>query len=361
MTDDFYFYNCHIHTFTAEDVPERFLPLALVKILKTKIGFICMSKLLRGIIPFSDKDMFDRYVRFIKISRLGDQDKIFEECKKYYPDDTRFIVLAMDMAYMGAGQVSRNYEKQLEKLGELAKKENILPFMHVDPRRKNVLELLKYCVEKLNFKGIKLYPPLGYFPYDDRLDPIYEYCEEKNLPVLVHCSPYNPVRFKGKKTELIELLKKSKKPIETKGKNRRQLCKYFTDPDNYLYVVEKYKKLRICLAHFGSEYYWKKYIFKPGDENNWMIKVKNLVSSDRYNNFFTDISFTVNKEVYFSLLKILLSDKKIRQKVLFGSDFYMVETLTDERMFGLHLRAFIGETYFKEIAVDNPLKFLYGK
>ncbi|MGM0613064.1 MAG: hypothetical protein ACQESM_06120, partial [Bacteroidota bacterium] len=60
------FYNVHIHTFKDEDVPRRFLPLGLVRILATKPGFRIVSKILNNLNPFSDKDTFDRYVKFVK-------------------------------------------------------------------------------------------------------------------------------------------------------------------------------------------------------------------------------------------------------------------------------------------------------
>jgi hypothetical protein len=44
----------------------------------------------------------------------------------------------------------------------------------------------------------------------------------------------------------------------------------------------------------------------------------------------------------------------LRKKILFGSDYYMVETEVTERLFGLDLRRYIGEENFKTIAVDNP-------
>jgi len=37
-------FNTHIHTFTDKDVPRKFLPLGLVRILSTKIGFNIIAK-----------------------------------------------------------------------------------------------------------------------------------------------------------------------------------------------------------------------------------------------------------------------------------------------------------------------------
>jgi uncharacterized protein len=350
------FYNCHIHTFKESDVPREFLPLGLVRILATTTGFKLLSRILNFLNPFSDNDTFNRYVKFVKIGKLGSQENIFKESKKYYPDDTQFVILPMDMAFMGAGKVPREYRKQLEELAVLKTNyPQIIPFIHIDPRREGFMELLKKSVEEWGFKGVKIYPPLGIFPYDERLYPVYEYCENHKLPVISHCSPYNPVHFKGSKKELRCLLSKSKTPVDFKGKNKKELCSNFANPKNWEYVLNDFKTLKVCLAHFGSSFYWGKYIDNPDYPDNWFVLIKEMIPN--YENLYTDISFTLNQQEYFSLLKILLTDKALRKRILFGSDYYMVETEASERRFGLDLRAFIGETYFKSIAYKNPNVF----
>jgi uncharacterized protein len=351
------FYNCHIHIFRDIDVPKKFLPFYLMRLLAVKPGFALIAKALHNINPFSDTDIFDRYAKFISIGSLGSQQKIFEECKRFYPSSTQFIVLPMDIEYICAGLVPRKYKDQLKELAELKKiYPQIIPFMHVDPRRKDVLGLLKKCVEEWGFKGVKLYPLLGYFPYDEDLYPIFEYCQQQNLPVISHCSPYNPVHFRGSNKKLHKLLEKSKTPINVNNYSRKELFAFFTDPNNYKYVLNDFKDLRICLAHWGSVGAWTEFIENPGNPNNWFLIIKDML--ENYKTLYTDISFTLSNKEYFSLLKVLLSDKAINDKILFGSDYYMAETITGERRFGLDLRAFIGEDMFKLIAVDNPKVFL---
>lgn len=351
-------YNCHIHTFKDTDVPVKFLPLGLVRILSTTTGFKTVSRVLNYLNPFSDNDTFDRYVKFIKIGKLGSQENIFLECRRFYPTGTQFIILPMDMAFMGAGKVRRNYEEQLQELAQLKVKfPEVIPFIHIDPRRTGFFDLFRKSIEEWGFKGVKIYPPLGYFPYDQRLYPVYEYCLQNRLPVLSHCSPYNPVHFKGKYSELYDLLSRSKTPIDRTGKNKKELCANFTNPNNWKYVLNDFPGLKLCLAHFGSSYYWKKYIDDPGDPENWFVLIKDLIPV--YENLYSDISFTLSEQEYFPLLKVLLSDPVLAQKILFGSDFYMVETEANERRFSLDLRAFIGETSFNAIANTNPGSFLF--
>lgn len=352
------YFNTHIHTFREIDIPRRFLPLGLVRILATKPGFYLLAKLLNNINPFSDNDLLDRYVKFVEIGKLGNQTDIFNNCRRKYPEGTTFVILAMDMAYMDAGPVPRSYEDQIVELGSLALgNSNILPFIHVDPRRPNIMELLKKSVEDYGFKGVKMYPPLGYFPFDERLYPIYEYCQKHKLPIISHCSPYNPVHNKGSKKYIKELLKSSNYQIDTKGKNKKQLCSNFTFPNNWKQVLNDFPDLKICLAHFGSAYMWNKYLENNEMRNNWFVIIKQMMSE--YDNLYSDISFTLYNKTFFPLLKELLQDNSIKDKILFGSDYYMVETKINEFGFYDNLKRYLGETDFNIIAKVNPSRFLF--
>lgn len=352
------FYNSHLHLFKAEDVPNKFLPFGLVNILQTKFGNMIITKILRNLLPFTDRDILDRFARFAKTGKLGSQKKIFERCLKSYPEDTKFIILPMDMEYMGAGKVDRDYYEQIDELADLKKyhyPDNIIPFFMVDPRRPEFLEMLKYAVEDKGFKGVKLYPPLGYFPYDKRLDPVYEYCQEKNIPVITHCGP-SGVYYQGKKKKLKKLLTDGNPNIKPGRKGRKKLCHMFSHPNNYIPVIKKYPKLRICFAHFGSGVSWERYVKHGDEENSWLTIIKRMLL--KYPNVYTDISFTLNNRKFFPVLKNFLQYKRLRSKILFGSDFYMVEKESNEKRFGKELRKFIGEKNFRAIAVDNPKNFL---
>jgi len=60
-------------------------------------------------------------------------------------------------------------------------------FASVDPRRPDYMELLRYAVEQLGLKGVK-YGPIysGVSLLDPRMEPIYRYCVDKNLPLTMH-------------------------------------------------------------------------------------------------------------------------------------------------------------------------------
>ena len=346
-------YNCHIHTFRDCDIPEKFLPLGLVRWLARR-DHKFLFWLAKNINPFCSSDTVEKYATFIKTGKLKSQTEIFNKCAKFYPSGTKFIVLPMDMAYMQAGKVPRQYADQLRELNMVSS--DIIKFFHVDPRRPKVEEMVKFFHQVYDYKGIKLYPPLGYYPFNAVLMELYKYCEENNLPIIAHGSPGNPVHFRGSREELYTLLGVDGTDPRYKKMSYLQLCSIFTHPMNYKEVLPHFPKLNFCIAHIGSSA-WNEYLSGDISADNWLSHIIELIH--RYDNFWTDISFTLSDERYWALFKVMLSsDDKLASRVLFGSDYYMNEVSDNEKEWSIKFRAFIGEELFRKIAVENPKKFL---
>lgn len=64
--------------------------------------------------------------------------------------------------------------------------DRIIPFAGIDPRRDGAVEKLERWIVEDDMRGLKLYPPCGWFPYDDRAMALYEVCARHDLPVLFH-------------------------------------------------------------------------------------------------------------------------------------------------------------------------------
>jgi uncharacterized protein len=63
----------------------------------------------------------------------------------------------------------------------------------VDPRRGQTgAALLEAGLRDFGFSGLKLYPPCGFSPSDEHLDPYYEVCAKYGVPVLSHIGPTTP-------------------------------------------------------------------------------------------------------------------------------------------------------------------------
>jgi predicted TIM-barrel fold metal-dependent hydrolase len=376
--------NCHIHTFTHEHAPSRFVNPVVGALLRVPWLRRALLRVVR---------LIDRGKRG-KIARLGEiletthnksQEDVFALVRGYYPEETRFVVLPMDMEHMGRGTVKEKLKEQHDELARLRRDhpQEVIPFVAVDPRRPTVVD---DTIERLEqgFRGIKLYPPLGYHPDNPRLRPLYEYAEDHGHPVITHCSRPAGVTYKGPITEEMrtdpETGKRLDLPLD-------KLLLRFTDPDAYRPILDRHPRLRICLAHFGGARDWNDYLDRPrGDEEeqllkpsvvtdalrtvgifekpiageSWLRKIVRMLGEDGRENLWADISYTVFADDEFVyLLKVLLTEAPIRRRVLFGSDFYVVAgARLEERRRSMRIRAVLGEDTFREIAETNPAAFL---
>ncbi|HET9958783.1 MAG TPA: amidohydrolase family protein, partial [Polyangiaceae bacterium] len=68
-------------------------------------------------------------------------------------------------------------------------------FAGVDPRRERAFERFERFVGAPHLKGLKLYPACGYSASDAALDPFYELCGARGMPVLFHSGPTTPALF----------------------------------------------------------------------------------------------------------------------------------------------------------------------
>ena len=125
----------------------------------------------------------------------------------------------------------------------------------------------------LGLKGVKLHPDIQAFKIDDyRCLKIYELCEEKGLPVLMHT-----------------------------GDNRYD----YSNPNRLLPVLEIYKNLTVIGAHLGG----------------WSIWEEAVEAYKGIENFYVDCSSSFNyidKETAKNIIRAYGADK-----VLFGTDYPM--------------------------------------
>lgn len=145
------------------------------------------------------RETVKRFLTLGRYSLYQDQSKIFDLLTKSYDSNTRFVVLSMDMDYMEADKPTLPYMKQLEELRIIKqrKKDRILPFLFLDPRRiaatkhelknHNYENYAKHLLHTLQFDGIKLYPALGYYPFDKNLLEMYRFAQENEIPIITHC------------------------------------------------------------------------------------------------------------------------------------------------------------------------------
>ena len=303
-------HNSHTHIFTNRIVSDHFLPLGLVRLLSRHWWSRRVGWLLNKVNPFSDDDLFDRYAAFMEIGNSESQLEIFELIRGYYPEGTKFVALMMDMEFMGAGDVPQSFDKQVDELAGVRDKypDHVLPVVAADPRRKDIADVVRNCVEGRGFAGIKLCPPLGYYPFDERFADMYAYAQEKGVPVLSHCSR-GGVYYRGKITD--DMLAHPKDGRKFKKTGNSEFCDHFADPANYRYVLEEFPRLKICLAHFGGDGEWESYLndsWHAGDEESWISVILDLMKDERWPNVYADVSYVMHDTRFHPFLKVLLAD-----------------------------------------------------
>jgi len=158
--------------------------------------------------------------------------------------------------------------------------DRLIAFAGVDPRRKNAVEILEKAIQEWGMKGLKLYPPCGFYPNEKVVTPLWERANELGIPVMVHSGPTFP-QFKMKYSE----------PI------------YLED------VLINYPNLNIIIAHSGG--------------GLWVEEVIGL--RQFRNNVYADISgwqgmaYAAGKE--YAMQRLMHVYGSLRSKCLFGSDW----------------------------------------
>jgi len=394
------FTNIHTHVFTSDCAPDRFLKILPVKFVRRFPGLIksgldsktgrkviqTLATFLKGRNSNKRKEV-DKYIAFLDVGTQATQLEVFQrafEAGLNYDHAVRIVGLTMNMDYMDSEPSSKqiSFETQLEEVKDIKRyyPANFFPFLGIDPRHKAGVDLVAWARPYFEkgvkhnvtgkvypfFSGIKLYPALGFFPSDARLEELYGYAEKNQLPIMSHCtrvgSQYIGSKIESLIPEIPNLMtvpgnanvENARVSIEKRikqfydngwvknsklGANDRA-CDLFGHPENYIPILEKFPKLKICLAHMGGS----NEMLEPPltgelaeirkvDTPGWFERITAMMKM--YPNLYTDISYTVSdfgdtkKEVFKRFVEFLKTPdnegKLLADRVLFGTDFFMTE------------------------------------
>jgi predicted TIM-barrel fold metal-dependent hydrolase len=343
--------NIHGHIFDFRFVPEKFIALSSW-LLKTPKHFKLTSWLLHKLIPFTDKDILDKYATFLE-SMGKDQYEILQAWQSNYPSGTIFCPLTVDLENMGRGKTQEPYLTQVKEVLEYSKESTSLyPFIMVDPRSSTLDEQYDLIEENIqHIGGLKLYPLVGYYAHDERLDRFYDLMEKHQKAVTLHCTPQNAVYYSGR--DIDKLLDKTC-PYYYKGYNNKEKAGNFAHPYHTVKVAEKYRNINFNLAHFGGEYHSEEDAHEHLQWRDYIIEAIRLNP-----NIYSDISFTYAKRGEQLRLKDTIKmNPFISDKLLYGDDEYMIRTKVNGLPFYTQLKEILGYNTFEKIANSNPREFL---
>lgn len=155
--------------------------------------------------------------------------------------------------------------------------QKLIGFAAVDPAHDNVQEILEHAVEDLKLRGAKLGPIYqNIHPMDDRMLPVYEFCQKHNLPIMIHQGTTFPRRA----------------PLK------------FSLPILLEDVAMKFPDLKMIIAHMGHP---------------WIAET--IVLIRKQPNFFADISALHYRPWQFYNGIICAKEYGVLNKLLFGSDY----------------------------------------
>ncbi len=118
----------------------------------------------------------------------------------------RACVFAVDYG-MATGQDARvPIEEQNRLIAQVVRRfpDRLTAFFAIDPRRPGGLTMFQRAVEDWNMRGLKLYPPTGFFPHDPACYPYYQKCLEYGIPVVFHTG-ISPTPLKSRMAQPMHL------------------------------------------------------------------------------------------------------------------------------------------------------------
>jgi predicted TIM-barrel fold metal-dependent hydrolase len=387
--------NAHSHVFTGGCAPDYFFKIALPKVLHRwadEVKWFLEKPWMRGIIKRlasrRGDGLFMRYLQFIEVGTQNTQEEVFLSMKGAYAShgpDVRFIALTLNMDHMDT-QLSRHarIDTQLAEVERVRihYPNNFFPFVGVDPRHLQGAALRDWVKEKVDrgmFFGIKLYPSLGFFPFDLALDELYRWAASTGVPVMTHCTRGGSYYTGAMANVLTSNTPLSLWPNDAampaiharvakyRGhkwlmKTNKYACNVFLHPDNFRPVLNAHPNLKVCFAHFGGDDQLLKEEHELAkrdiDTDNFHVKVIQMM--DDYPTVFTDISYTLYRdEVYEHLVQEI--DGPRGERILFGTDFFMtLREKPEADLLGQCIKA-IGMDRFRIIAGRNTDRYLFGR
>jgi uncharacterized protein len=206
-------------------------------------------------------------------------DQLLEEMDE--ADVARAVILGQD-THATRNPAFKNYTLKNDEVARIAarSKDRLVAFAGVDPNAgRAALEELKRAASKLGMSGLKVHSSANSVYLNDRklMFPIYQFCEEKGLPILFHTGTtgLGDCEIKYSKTELLD-----------------EVCQRFPD-------------LKVVMAHFG----W------PWPDVAIAIALRNL-------NVFIDVSGWKPKYIPPTILPYL--NGILQDRFLFGTDYPML-------------------------------------
>ena len=301
-----------------------------------------------------------KIVRF-RYQQVGDIRNTYPQVDLFTPAIIDFDRWLYPYDGLGPNKARVSIPKQMELMKLITKYTGgrFHPYISYDPLRDietrregetngETFEYVKVAIEQQGAIGIKLYPPMGFRAYentgqnfcdartqslgkklDEALWGVYKYCNERQVPILAHTadSNYNS---------------------RCDGYSGRPHPKYWSK------VLEAFPDLRINLGHFATHDY------PDYSRNDWIKAIRELMLNEKYKHVYADLSHVEKlssepyRKKFFEHLANFLKDDdlentaKLKSRLLYGSDWFMLAKEKISRRYFTHLVKQFDEYFGKE-------------
>lgn len=324
-------------------------------------------------------DLYDQLRNYLKwfVFMTNSEEEIYQYITTKDSQNTElFLHLMMDVDYFlnkneNIDELTYNSyfdfeSEQIPNMQDLNNKHksNLIGFVAFNPARKNHLTIIQDAVLNRGFKGVKIYPPLGYrafgdLNYSNQIEDLVRFCVTSNVPLFTHCNNQGFEAWPGEGHS---------------GYNSNP--KYWKQ----LLDVEENKRLILCLGHAGGVEGWfstnkETDLIKAKDISEDLVVDESAVQEKDWNksyaalvfklcvekeNVYCDASYLdemINSDGTFDekkksnfkkrLLKLFKSEPKFAKKIMYGSDWHM---LFQEGKNGVYLKNYL--EFFKDAEFD---------
>ncbi|HOY68403.1 MAG TPA: amidohydrolase family protein [Candidatus Ozemobacteraceae bacterium] len=329
--------NCHCHIFTLDCVPLGFRQRFSLNFRNERHRLL--HRLVRAILMPGVR--LERWLGFAYLDTASIARHLIEEMDEAGIEMA--TPLMVDMTYDSAypekdvkdwNEQIRDTLAAVAAVNEAANRRRLLPFIGADPRRPGVADLVIGHLAERRFFGVKVYPVMGFEPDDERLYPIYDWCQRHRIPVTTHC--------------------------ERGGLPGHDGYYDLAAPELWEPVLRRFPELVLNLAHFDRT------------DTPWQLKIKQMMRE--WPNLYSDISFDAEMFLrparYFAGILAALRTPVVQDRLLYGTDWYMGRFLWTEKSYiewytkGAR-RIFWAPVRFlksdiRRLTEKNPARFLAG-
>jgi predicted TIM-barrel fold metal-dependent hydrolase len=233
-------------------------------------------------------------------------------------------------------------------------------------------KVLRRAIEERGFVGVKLYPPMGFQPdgnaklpnscfpdklvtlckgrpgheLDRVLAKVYDYCDSKELAIMAHCS-------------------------DSIGSRPGYALR--SAPELWRPVLDRFKKLRLNLGHFGGIWdFFLKPECRKSTNTKWPAQIGAMIED--YNNLFVDVGdFSgvldrwdsekcATTEIFKKLTNLVGKHPQLRSRMMYGSDWMLLDREPQNEDYYQAMRkkfsALVGPANLNKFLGQNAAAFL---